>query len=158
TLERLFIEPARRRPQARFVIGGAQYPPHFPWMPNIWFVHHVEAHRHPHFYGASRLTLNITRAAMATMGYCPSGRLFEAAACGVPILSDAWDGLDSFFTPGLEIVVAHNTDGALAALDLPDAELARIARRARERALAEHSAERRARDMLAAFDAARVAA
>ncbi|HEX3347928.1 MAG TPA: glycosyltransferase [Acetobacteraceae bacterium] len=156
-LERLFIEPARRHPEDRFVIGGAQYPEQFPWTPNIWFVRHVESDRHPQFYCASRMTLNVTRAAMAQMGFCPSGRLFEAAACGVPILSDAWDGLDAFFTPGDQIVVADDTEDALAALAMLDADLAAIGRRARERALAEHTATQRAREMLDAFAASRVA-
>ena len=109
---------------------------------------------HPAFYCSSRLTLNVTRAAMARMGWCPSGRLFEAAACGVPILSDRWPGLDAFFEPGREILVADTTADALAALALPQAELDRIARRARERALSEHSATRRAAEMVAALDAA----
>ena len=101
------------------------------------------------------MTLNVTRAAMARMGYCPSGRLFEAAACGTPILTDDWDGLDQFFTPGEEILVAHDTAEAMAALDLPDATLLAIARRARERTLAEHTAQQRAREMVAAFEQAR---
>src|SRR5690349_19574516 len=98
---------------------------------------------------------------MARMGYCPSGRLFEAAACGTPILSDAWEGLDCFFAPGEEIVVAADAGDAIPALGLPDEALHRIARRARERALAEHSAERRARELedilAAAFAAPRAA-
>lgn len=150
-LERLLVAPARAREAARFVIAGAQYPQDFPWSENIWFVRHLPPVEHPAFYSSSRLTLNVTRAAMARMGWCPSGRLFEAAACGTAILSDAWDGLDAFFVPGEEILVAGDTDDALAALDLSDAELARIARRGRERALAEHSAGRRAAQMLDAF-------
>ena len=146
-LERLFIEPARRLSGKRFLIGGAQYPQTFPWTPNIHFVMHVEPSRHPAFYCSSPLTLNVTRQAMAEMGWCPSGRLFEAAACGTPLLSDGWEGLDSFFLPGEEILVADSTDDAVAALELPRAELARIAHRARERALAEHTAERRAEEM-----------
>ncbi len=153
-LERLFVEPARRRPDARFVLGGAQYPDGFPWTPNTWFVRHLPPPEHPAFYCSSRLTLNVTREAMATMGWCPSGRLFEAAACGVPILSDAWPGLDSFFQPGQEILVAHTTEDAMQALALPGAELDTIARRARERTLSEHSAARRAAEMVAAFEAA----
>ena len=117
-LERLFVEPARRRPDSRFVIGGAQYPPHFPWTPNIWFVRHLPPAEHPAFYAASRLTLNVTREAMARSGWCPSGRLFEAAACGVPILTDEWEGLDAFFEPGREILIARGTEDALAALDM----------------------------------------
>ena len=150
-LERLLVAPARARPAARFVIAGAQYPQDFPWSENIWFVRHLPPVEHPAFYSSSRLTLNVTRAAMARMGWCPSGRLFEAAACGTAILSDAWDGLDAFFIPGEEILVASDTEDALAALDLSDAEIARIARRGRERALAEHSAARRAAQMLDAF-------
>ncbi len=154
-LEALFVEPARRRPADKFVIGGAQYPAAFPWTDNIWFVRHLPPSEHPAFYCSSRITLNVTRAAMAQMGYCPSGRLFEAAACGTPILSDDWDGLAQFFTPGEEILVAADTQGAMAALDLPDATLAAIARRARERTLAEHTAQKRAREMVAAFEQAR---
>ncbi|HET6628895.1 MAG TPA: glycosyltransferase [Woeseiaceae bacterium] len=97
TLEALFVEPARRLPRLRFLIGGAQYPEAFPWSGNIFFVRHVAPEQHPAFYSSSRLTLNVTRRAMREMGYCPSGRLFEAAACGVPLLTDDWEGLDSFF-------------------------------------------------------------
>ena len=91
---------------------------------------------------------------MAELGYCPSGRLFEAAACGVPILSDWWEGLEQFFHPGTELLIAKTTDEAVAALEMPDAELGKIARAARERTLAEHTAERRANDFEAALEAA----
>ncbi len=147
-LERLFVTPARSRPQQRFVIGGAQYPQDFPWTPNIFFVRHLPPSEHPAFYGSSRLTLNVTREAMARMGWCPSGRLFEAAACGAPILSDWWDGLDQFFAPGEQILVARDTEQCCAALDLPDSTLRAIAAQARERVLAEHSSDRRARELV----------
>ncbi len=155
TLEALFVAPARARPGMRFVLGGAQYPQDFPWTANMFFLRHVPPPEHPAFYASSRLTLNVTRQAMARMGWCPSGRLFEAASCGCPVLSDAWDGLDDFFTPGEEILIARDTGDALDAIELGDAALARIAARARERTLAEHTAARRARQMVAAFEAAR---
>ena len=154
TLNALLVEPARRRPDDRFLIGGAMYPADFPWTQNIWFARHVPPDRHPDFYCSSRMTLNVTRAAMARLGHCPSGRLFEAAACGTPILTDAWDGLQNFFTPGQEILVTRDTDDALAALSRSDADLAAIAARARERTLDEHTAARRARQMIAAFETA----
>jgi spore maturation protein CgeB len=138
------LDPARLRPEQRFIIGGAQYPSDFPWSPNLWFERHVSPAAHPRFYAAARATLNITRRAMAACGWCPSGRLFEAAACAAPILSDWWDGLDEFFVPDQEILIVRSTEDVLAALDLNDRELARIGAAARERALAEHSAERRA--------------
>ncbi|HEU4752304.1 MAG TPA: glycosyltransferase [Armatimonadota bacterium] len=151
-LEAFLIEPARRRPERRFVIGGALYPEEFPWTDNIFFVRHMPPPQHPAFFCSSRLTLNITRRAMAEMGYCPSGRLFEAAACGTPVLSDAWEGLDAFYTPGEEILLARSTEDALAALELPDGELAGLARRARERTLAEHTADQRVLDLERALE------
>jgi spore maturation protein CgeB len=145
-LEALFVEPARRRPRRRFVIGGSQYPSDFPWTANIYYVSHTPPPAHPAFYCSSAVTLNVTRGAMADMGYCPSGRLFEAAACGTPILSDTWEGLDSFFEPGREILIARSTEEALDAIDRPAEELGRIGAAARERALAEHTAACRARE------------
>ena len=147
-LRALFIEPARQRPGQRFVLGGSGYPQDFPWTDNIYFVRHLPPPDHPRFFASSRITLNVTRADMAAMGYCPSGRLFEAAACGCPVLSDWWEGLDSFFAPGGEVLIARSTDDAIAALDLSDAEIARIATAARERVLAEHTSAHRARELV----------
>jgi spore maturation protein CgeB len=155
TLEMMLVEPARQLPRQRFLIGGAQYPQHFPWTENIFFVYHVEPSRHPAFFCSSRLTLNVTRRAMKAMGYCPSGRLFEAAACGAPILSDRWEGLDWFFSPGREIIVADTSDEAIAALQMDRDELQRIAQRARERVLSDHTAEQRARELVALLENAR---
>ena len=143
-LEALFIEPARQRPESRFLIGGAQYPQDFPWTANIFFAGHLPPSDHPAFFCSSRLTLNVTRAAMAESGYCPSGRLFEAAACGVAILSDEWEGLDRFFVPGEELLVAATAEDTLAAIDLSDAEIVRIAEAGRERVLAQHTSDHRA--------------
>jgi spore maturation protein CgeB len=153
-LEQLFIEPARRLPGLKFLIGGSKYPQQFPWTANIFFVRHLPPPEHPAFVSSSRITLNVTRGAMASMGYCPSGRLFEAAACGAPLLSDGWEGLDTFFRPGEEILVARDTDEAIGALQRSDAELARMAMAARERTLAEHTAEKRAHELEQAVTAA----
>jgi spore maturation protein CgeB len=81
---------------------------------------------------------------MREMGWCPSGRLFEAAACGTPITSDTWNGLDEFFAPDSEILIATSADDIVAALQLSDAQLSRIAQAARERVLAEHTGAQRA--------------
>ena len=156
-LEDLFIAPARARPNSRFLIGGAQYPADFPWTANIFFVQHLPPPDHPAFFSSGRLTLNVTRRAMAAMGWCPSGRLFEAAACGTAILTDAWDGLDAFFAPGAELIVARSTADALAAVDLSAAELGRIAEAGRARVLAEHTSDHRAAEFEAAVAAAREA-
>jgi len=146
-LDRLLIEPARRRPDRRFAIAGSMYPIDFPWTPNIYYLRHMPPPDHPAFYCSSGWTLNITRGPMAEMGFCPSGRLFEAAACSTPVVSDTWDGLDTFFEPGGEIYIARGTDDVLNALDLSDEERARIGHAARERTLAEHTADTRARQL-----------
>lgn len=145
-LEELFIKPARRLSHRRFLIGGAQYPQAFPWSDNIYFVRHVDPPLHPAFYSSCRLTVNVTRRAMKDMGYCPSGRLFEAAACGTPILSDYWEGLEQFFEPNAEIIVARNSTEAEVAIEFSDTELAQFSNRARQRVLEEHTAEHRARE------------
>ena len=146
-LERLFLEPARRLPGRRFCLGGALYPAEFPWTENIFFVRHLPPAEHSEFYCSSRWTLNVTRAAMADMGFCPSARFFEAASCGTPVLTDWFEGLDYFFEPGSEIVVARTTEEAVAALEMPEAERCRIATRARERTLADHTAAKRAEEL-----------
>jgi len=154
SLQTLFVEPARRCRDRRFLIGGAQYPDNFPWSENIFFVRHLPPVEHPAFFSSCRLTLNVTRRDMVQMGYCPSGRLFEAAACGAAVLSDHWEGLDTFFSVGEEILVARETEDVLTALSLDDAEVRRIAAGARARVLAEHTSERRADDLLDALEQA----
>jgi spore maturation protein CgeB len=153
-LEMLFIEPARRQPFKKFVIGGSQYPGGFPWSDNIYFIPHVPPGEHAAFYSSSRLTLNVTRRPMAETGYCPSGRLFEAAACGVPLLTDAWEGLDYFFEPGVEILVARSSGEVENAMAMSDEAIARVARAGRERALSAHTARHRALQLESLLEAA----
>jgi spore maturation protein CgeB len=151
-LEALFLKPAAARPEQRFLIGGAQYPDTFPWSSNIYFVRHLPPDEHAAFFSSSALTLNVTRRAMAQMGWCPSGRLFEAAACGAAILSDHWNGLECFYAPGREILIAHDTADALAAIDLGPDALHAIGRAARERTLDEHTAAHRVETLMDALD------
>jgi spore maturation protein CgeB len=143
-LEELFFSPARRLPTKRFVIGGAMHPNPEAWPNNIRHYHHVGPPEHCAFYSSSPLTLNVTRASMAAMGYCPSGRLFEAAAAGTVVLSDWWDGLDTFFEPGEEILIAASTAEAVAAISKEHDTLERMGARAKERTLDCHTAQIRA--------------
>jgi spore maturation protein CgeB len=151
-LDALFFGPARALPERRFLLGGAQYPDTSRWPRNVEHVQHVPPPEHGAFYASARLTLNVTRRVMARLGHCPSARIFEAAACGTPVLSDWWEGLDAFFAPGLEILVARTSAEASELLSLSDAELARIAEAARERMLASHTAERRAAELLSLLE------
>jgi spore maturation protein CgeB len=147
-LDELFLVPAEHSPRHRFLVGGSLYPEDFPWRKNVWFVHHVPPPAHPAFYCSSRLTLSVTRAAMVEMGYCPSGRLFEAAACETPVVTDSWEGLEDFFDPGTEILVASSASDVLGALSMSSSELRRIGAAARERTLAEHTADRRSEQLI----------
>jgi spore maturation protein CgeB len=154
TLENLFIATARQMPNRRFLIGGAQYPQDFPWTNNIFFVRHIPPDMHASFYCSSPVTLNVTRRAMAAMGYCPSGRLFEAAACGVAIATDAWEGLNHFYEPGEEILVCRTSDDVVDAMNMPPDRLARIALAARRRTLDSHTADHRATELEAILSSA----
>jgi spore maturation protein CgeB len=146
-LEKLFLGAARSRAADRFLIGGAQYPEDFPWLPNVAFVGHIPPPMHAAFFSSCRATLNLTRGVMARYGYCPSGRLFEAAACGAPILSDRWEGLDRFFSTGDELLCIESADDVCAALERSDEELQGMAKLARERTLAEHTGDCRVREL-----------
>ncbi|HEY8550244.1 MAG TPA: glycosyltransferase [Vicinamibacterales bacterium] len=154
-LDALFLQSARQRPDWRFLIGGSQYPADFTWLPNVHYVPHVWPSDHPDFYASSRFTLNVTRGAMARLGYCPSGRLFEAAACEATLLSDRWDGIDTFFEPDGELILVDDADAVLAALELPEETRRRTGRAARERVLNSHTAAHRAEALERALDRAR---
>lgn len=153
-LEEFFLNPARRMRQQEFVLAGSLYPWQWQWPPNLRRFEHIAPGEHPAFYSSSRATLNITRAAMAEWGYCPSGRFFEAAACGAAILSDDWEGLESFFRNGEQILLVNSSEDVIAALERPDEELARLAARTRQRTLDEHTGERRAEELLRWLDEA----
>lgn len=144
-LDKLLVEPARLRPSRRFIVAGPQYPGSLKWPENVERVDHVPPSEHRAFYCAQRFTLNVTRSDMVSAGFSPSVRLFEAAACGVPIVSDAWVGLDAFFTPESEILIARTSEDVLSILDeLPEERRREIGRRAKARVLKEHTAAHRA--------------
>ena len=144
-LESLLLGPAHRWPQGRFVVAGPQYPTDYDWPVNVERIDHLPPPAHARFYAGQRFTLNLTRADMIQAGYAPSVRLFEAAACGVPVISDNWPGLDAFFEPGREILVAHSADDTLEHLrSIPEDERRAIGQRARDRVLAAHTTLHRA--------------
>lgn len=147
-LERLLMEPARRHPEGRFVVAGSQYPADLTWPANVERIEHVPPEGHGTFYARQRMTLNLTREAMVATGYAPSVRLFEAAACGTPIVSDWWEGLDTFLEPDQEILIAHEASDVQRYLSEMDGlRLRTIGERARQRILTSHTAEHRARQL-----------
>ena len=134
-------------PAHSFLVAGPMYPEDIAWAANVRRLTHVAPPNHPAFYSSSRFTLNLTRSDMIAAGYAPSVRLFEAAACGAAMLSDAWDGLDRFFTPGEQILLPVDAEETARLIrDLPESDRIRMGRRARERVLAEHTSDQRARE------------
>ena len=150
-LERLLVAPARCLEKRRFIVAGPQYPDTLQWPKNVYRISHLSPQWHPEFYSSSKFTLNVTRRDMSVAGYSPSVRLFEAAACGAPIISDSWPGMESFFKAESEILLASGTADIVDCLThLSPDEARRIGRRAQERVLSEHTSTIRA----AQFEAA----
>jgi spore maturation protein CgeB len=156
TLQRLLIDPAEVWTDGRFVVAGPQYPEDLNWPTNVRRIEHLAPSEHRAFYNRLRFTLNVTRADMIAAGYSPSVRLFEAAACGTPIISDSWAGMAEYFSPSTEILLPRDSHEALAYLrDLPEEERLAIGRRARERVMQSHTSEHRALELEALVDEVR---
>lgn len=154
-IEELLCGPARQLPQRKFIVAGPQYPAEIAWPTNVERIMHLEPRYHAGLYSSSRITLNVTRREMVLAGYSPSVRLFEAAACGATIASDNWPGLETFFSPAKEILLATGSDDIVRYLSHYDAaELRRIGSAARERVLASHTSDVRAQEFELAVEIA----
>lgn len=148
-LDNLMLDAARQWPEGRFVVAGPQYPESLKWPANVQHIHHLPPAAHRDFYNSQRFTQNITRADMVKAGYSPSVRLFEAAACSTPIISDYWEGLDTFFEPGTEILISRNAKDTLKYLrEICKSERKMIAERARRKVMAHHTAAHRAQELV----------
>ncbi|MFT3781091.1 MAG: glycosyltransferase [Nibricoccus sp.] len=144
-LTRALVEVARRWPEGKFIVAGPMYPKEIRWPRNVARIDHLPPAEHRRFYNQQRFTLNVTRADMIAAGYSPSVRLFEAAACGIPVISDYWKGIEEFFVPGKEILIADTTERVLDLLSsVPAKEAAAIGAAARKRVLKEHTPANRA--------------
>jgi spore maturation protein CgeB len=147
TLERLLLQVADAMPAHRFAVAGPQYPDTIAWPGNVERIDHVPPADHAAFYSASRFTLNVTRADMIAAGWSPSVRLFEAAACGTPIISDRWPGIEALFVPEHEILLAESANDVIAALHGERGDPDAIAEAARDHVLSAHSAAHRAAEL-----------
>jgi spore maturation protein CgeB len=147
-LDRLMLAAARRWPEGRMVVAGPQYPGSIAWPANVSRIEHLSPAEHRAFYNQQRFTLNITRMDMVKAGYSPSVRLFEAAACGTPIISDPWEGLETVLEIGSEILISRGTEDTLRHLrEISEEERRAISERARARILREHTAAHRAAEL-----------
>ena len=144
----LFLKPAEGLPSQRYAVAGSQYPAEARLPGNVAQLGHLAPGDHAAFYAAQNFPLNLTRAAMMQWGWSPSVRLFEAAACGIPVITDDWPGLPEFLRPGDEMLVAKRAEDVTAYLSRVDAAArARIGAAARVRVAAQHTAHHRARSL-----------
>lgn len=147
-LARMLLEPARRLSDLRFAVGGPQYPADITWSDNVVHIDHVPPDQHARFYCGQRYTLNLTRADMIEAGYSPGVRLFEAAGCGTPIITDRWPGIEKFFSPDTEILIADTTEEVVKIiLELPEERRRDIAAAALRRTATQHTGHERAREL-----------
>lgn len=147
-LNSLLVEAANNWKKGSFVVAGPQYPPDIEWPHNICRIEHLAPADHVSFYNAQKFTLNITRRDMVKMGYSPSVRLFEAAACGIPVISDYWEGIETIFRPGEEILLSSSTDDTLRYLrEISPSQAMTIGRNARQLVLEKHTGEHRAKQL-----------
>ena len=152
SLERLLLAPALMLADHQFVVAGSRYPEHLVWPDNVSRIEHLSQHQHPPFYSRQRFTLNLTRADMRALGFSPSVRLFEAAACGTPVISDRWPGIETIFEPGSEILLVSDAREVSQILrDIPEERRLAIADKARRRILADHTPDHRARQLEAYY-------
>jgi spore maturation protein CgeB len=156
TLEKLLIEPARRLPHLRFVVAGPQFPSDIDWPANVERIEHLPPAEHRAFYNRQRFTLNVTRADMIAAGWSPSVRLFEAAACGTPVISDVWNGIGDLLPEGEAILLARTAEDVVQVLtQTTDAQRQSLATAARRHVLTEHTSAARSGELIAMLDAAR---
>ena len=152
-VEEFLMNPARLLTRESFVVAGPSYPDSVYWPSNVERIDHLPPEKHRQFYCAQKFTINITRADMRRSGYSPSVRLFEAAACGVPIISDFWEGIEKFFEPGKEILLVHDTREMMKIIrGLTERDRKKLAARARARVLKDHTATQRARQLLSTLE------
>lgn len=146
-VERFFLDPAARLPERQFLIGGCGWGDK-PMPPNVRKAGHVGTADHNAFNSSSLAVLNVARDSMADVGFSPATRVFEASGAGACLITDAWEGLELFLTPGEEVLVARDGQDVAEHLAALTPERARtIGEAARIRALTEHTYARRAAEV-----------
>jgi spore maturation protein CgeB len=151
-VERFFIYPAQTLPERQFVLGGNGW--NDKALPsNVCRLGHVYTTEHNRFNCTCLAVLNVARESMARYGFSPATRIFEAAGAAACILSDKWDGIEQFFEPGRELLVASDGPEVVELLrELTPETARRIGQAARRRALAKHTYQQRAEAVEAALE------
>lgn len=147
-VDELLLEPARRWSKGRFAVAGPNYPRAAGWPANVTRLSLLESTKRREFYNSQKFALATASPEAAEGGYSPGRRLLEAAACGVPVISDYWEGIETFFEPLEQILISRCAEESLSYLvELGPEERKRIGTRARNRVLAAHSCRQRALEL-----------
>jgi spore maturation protein CgeB len=157
-VEEFFFAAAELAPELSFVLGGEGWQGRA--LPkNVLGIGHVGSADHNRINRSARMVLNINRESMARVGFSPPTRVFEAAGAGACVITDAWSGIDQFFVPGREILVASSAREIVHFLrETSPAQAAQIGNAMRERALQDHTYRLRAQQVQAVFEGARLGA
>ncbi len=151
-VDEFFLRAAALVPDAKFLLGGSGWG-NKAVPPNVRYAGHVYTQDHNAFNSTPKMVLNVSRDSMARYGFSPATRVFEAAGAGACLITDAWEGIDQFFAPGREILVAVNGDDvARFVRDLSDAQAREIGQAALARVLAEHTYARRVAQLEAVLE------
>ncbi|CAN5654861.1 glycosyltransferase [soil metagenome] len=143
-VEEFFLRAAALCPEARFALGGEGWGDK-PMPENVTRLGHVPTARHNEVNASARLVLNIHRVSMVENGWSPATRMFEAAGAAACQVTDVWRGIEEFFTPGEEILLAADAEAVVRLVRETDARAARrIGEAAHRRALTSHTYEQRA--------------
>jgi len=146
-VEQFFLAAAEQLPEHRFMLGGSGWADK-PMPENVNYVGHVYTCDHNAFNCSARAVLNVNRDSMVSYGFSPPTRIFEAAGAGACLITDAWEGIETFLTPGREVLVAHDADEVVQHLiSLDDAKATEIGDAALRRVLGEHTYRHRAQQL-----------
>ncbi len=152
-LDALLLGPARTTPNRQFVLAGDNYPRSLKWPQNLTYLEHLPGTNHVDFYNRQSCNLILGRTDRKLLGYTPSRQLLAAAACGVPILTQDWSGLDSFFADKQDVFCVEDERDVLDILYGTDDSVRRkVGNAARQRVLAEHTTAQRAQQLLSYWD------
>jgi spore maturation protein CgeB len=138
-VEQFFFAAAERASELSFLLGGEGWSD-CPLPGNVRWIGHVSSSDHNRINCSARMVLNINRQSMATVGFSPPTRVFEAAGAGACVITDAWAGIDQFFAPGREILVAESAEEIVSFLrEIPCQRAGDIGKAMWQRALRDHT-------------------
>lgn len=151
-VENFFLKAAQLAPEMSFILGGEGWG-NKKRPPNVRWIGHVGSERHNVVNCSARMVLNINRESMAKVGFSPPTRVFEAAGAGACLITDAWEGVDQFFTPNTEILIAESADDVIDHLRRFDTkQAAAVGDAMMNRALRQHTYESRAKQVHTALN------